>query len=104
MTAQDPPETPQNGADAEPRKWSDEWVRQRAAEVEAKVAAMPPLAEWTPEQKRHGGLWTLKMIQEACADIPPEEWDDVPTDYSEQLDHYLYGTPKKPRPKRFASE
>ena len=104
MTAQDPPETPKNGTDAEPRKWSDEWVRQRAAEVEAKVAAMPPSAEWTEEQKRRGGLWTLKVIQENFGDIPPEEWDDVPTDYSEQMDHNLYGTPKKPRPKRFASE
>lgn len=104
MPPENQPDPSQNGRDAEPPKWSDEWVRQRAAEVEAKVAAMPPVAEWTAEEKQRGGLWLLKVIQEHFGDIPPEEWDDVPTDYSEQTQHYLYGTPRKPRPKRFASE
>ena len=27
--------------------------------------------------------------------VPPEEWDRVPTDLSENIDHYLYGSPKK---------
>ena len=27
--------------------------------------------------------------------IPEEAWDDVPTDLASNLDHYLYGTPKK---------
>jgi hypothetical protein len=30
-------------------------------------------------------------------DIPDEEFDRMPADSSEQLDHYLYGTPKRPR-------
>ena len=90
MTAQNP-----NGNPSEPRKWSQEWVEQRAAEVEAEVAAMPPVSEWTEEQKRHTGLWLLKLVQERFGDIPKEEWADEPTDLSEQLDHYLYGWPKK---------
>ncbi len=100
MPTENQPEPTQNGKDPEPRKGSDEWVRQRAAEVEAKVAAMPPLAEWTEEQKKHGGLWTLKLIQETFADVPPEEWSAEPPDLSEQFRHYMYGTPKK-KPMRY---
>ncbi|GAC1301704.1 MAG: hypothetical protein NVSMB14_11350 [Isosphaeraceae bacterium] len=28
--------------------------------------------------------------------IPEEEWSTVPTDGAKQLDHYLYGSPKRP--------
>ena len=28
------------------------------------------------------------------ADVPREEWDRLPADLSEHLDHYIYGTPK----------
>lgn len=38
-------------------------------------------------------LW--EMWQERLKDIPDEEWDNVPTDASVNLDHYLYGAPKK---------
>lgn len=38
-------------------------------------------------------LW--EMWQEHLKEIPDEEWDDVPTDASINLDHYLYGAPKK---------
>lgn len=95
MTAQNPPDQSPNSSTGEPRKWSQEWADQRAAEIEAEVAAMPPLAEWTEEQKRHSGLWLLKLVQERFGHIPKEEWADEPEDLSEQLDHYLYGTPKK---------
>ncbi len=30
------------------------------------------------------------------ADAPPEELDKPPTDGAAQLDHYLYGAPKRP--------
>jgi predicted DNA-binding antitoxin AbrB/MazE fold protein len=30
------------------------------------------------------------------ADIPPEELDKPPIDGAAQLDHYLYGAPKRP--------
>ena len=38
-------------------------------------------------------LWDL--WKERLKEIPDEEWDDVPTDASINLDHYLYGAPKK---------
>ena len=97
MTAQNP-----NGNASEPRKWSQEWAEQRAAEIKRQVAAMPPVSEWTPEQKKHAGLWTLKVVEEHFGDLTPEEHAEHPPDFSEQVDHYLYGTPKKPRPKRFS--
>ena len=34
-------------------------------------------------------------IEEAVKQIPTEAWDEVPADGSENLDHYLYGAPKK---------
>ena len=34
-------------------------------------------------------------IREHAARIPDDEWDKMPVDGSEQLDHYLYGSPKK---------
>ncbi len=38
-------------------------------------------------------LW--EMWQEHLKDIPEEELDKIPTDASVNLDHYLYGAPKK---------
>jgi hypothetical protein len=28
-------------------------------------------------------------------EIPQEEWDKLPDDLNDDLDHYLYGTPKQ---------
>lgn len=41
-------------------------------------------------------IW--ERIPEIFSEIPDEEWDKVPADGSEQLDHYIYGTPKRPAP------
>jgi hypothetical protein len=35
------------------------------------------------------------MFEEAAKDVPPEAWDEVPSDASSNIDHYLYGAPKK---------
>jgi hypothetical protein len=43
-----------------------------------------------PPQKT---IW--EKIRERMARIPPEEWENMPTDGSYQHDHYLYGTPKR---------
>ncbi len=34
-------------------------------------------------------------IAEHFADVPDEEWDNLPSDLIDNLDHYLYGTDKK---------
>lgn len=36
-----------------------------------------------------------EILKELAAEIPPEEWDRLPADLTDNLDHYLYGTPKR---------
>ena len=38
-------------------------------------------------------IW--EMVEELLRDIPQEVQDSLPTDGSEQHDHYIYGTPKR---------
>ncbi len=38
-------------------------------------------------------IW--EEIREIVADMPDEVWKNIPRDGSENLDHYLYGAPKK---------
>jgi len=38
-------------------------------------------------------IW--ERIAASTADAPPEELAKVPVDSASQLDHYLYGTPKR---------
>jgi hypothetical protein len=38
-------------------------------------------------------LW--QIIEEIGTSVPPDEWAKVPADASINLDHYLYGSPKK---------
>jgi len=35
------------------------------------------------------------QLAELAKEVPQEEWDLLPDDLSENLDHYLYGFPKK---------
>jgi Arc/MetJ-type ribon-helix-helix transcriptional regulator len=54
------------------------------AKPEANQAAAP----------MHKPIW--EVFQELSASVPAEVWDALPTDLSEQHDHYIYGTPKRP--------
>ena len=38
-------------------------------------------------------IW--QEIREIVQDVPDEEWERLPRDGSANLDHYLYGAPKK---------
>jgi len=38
-------------------------------------------------------IW--EIVQEANAGLTADTWDSVPTDGSINLDHYLYGAPKR---------
>ncbi len=33
-------------------------------------------------------------LRAIVADVPREEWDRLPPDLTDNLDHYIYGTPK----------
>jgi len=35
------------------------------------------------------------VLEELATEIPQEEWDKLPSDFSDNLDHYLYGVPKQ---------
>ncbi len=47
-----------------------------------------------PQTKRTKGS-ILKRIAELGKSVPDEAWAKVPTDFSTQKNHYLYGTEKK---------
>ena len=36
-----------------------------------------------------------EILKELAAGIPREEWDRLPADLTDDLDHYLYGTPRR---------
>lgn len=36
-----------------------------------------------------------EVIAAIVEDVPKEEWANLPADLSDNLDHYIYGTPKK---------
>ena len=38
---------------------------------------------------------TWEMIQDLAKNVPDDAWDELPTDGAENMDHYLYGHPKK---------
>lgn len=38
-------------------------------------------------------IW--EVITELSAQVPMEEWEELPRDGAEQHDHYLYGSPKR---------
>jgi hypothetical protein len=38
-------------------------------------------------------IW--EVVEQINNGLPPETWDNVPTDGSINLDHYLYGAPKQ---------
>ncbi len=39
----------------------------------------------------------VSLAQEYAGQVPEEEWERVPEDLCEQLDHYVYGLPKQGR-------
>ncbi len=58
---------------------------EKQAKVLAFVEALIPAAE---------ASW-LDQISAIFSDISEEEWNHLPTDGAANLDHYLYGAPKK---------
>jgi len=59
-------------------------TRQRSSEL----GKLQNQGEWAYDYSARP-LW--EIAQELASQIPPEEWEKVPTDASINLDHYLYG-------------
>ena len=65
-----------------------------------KVHAFPPekqqkLLEYAEslDKIEHETLW--EMVKDLVEEVPKEAWDELPTDGSINVDHYLYGHQKK---------
>jgi hypothetical protein len=55
--------------------------------------ASAPGSELNGTVLRRRPIWEL--VEEINAGLPADTWDNVPTDGSINLDHYLYGAPKQ---------
>jgi len=60
----------------------EEWLR--------KLAEQEPLAAGPPQRRR---IW--EVIAENMKDVPPEDFAALPKDGLSQIDHYVYGVPKR---------
>lgn len=65
-------------------------VHPRPGDVEAR---MTPAANATPPQEGRKPIW--EQFAEAFDDVPDEELARLPTDLAAQVDHYIYGLPKR---------
>ena len=36
-----------------------------------------------------------EVLAELASEVPSDEWKKLPSDLTDNLDHYLYGTPKR---------
>ncbi len=45
------------------------------------------------EESQHKPI--SEVIQEITKDVPDEVWETLPKDGAAEIDHYLYGTPKR---------
>lgn len=69
----------------------------------AKVKALPPeqqqkvlqFVETLTGTNSQPARTIWQEIREIVKDVPDEEWEKLPRDGSANLDHYLYGAPKK---------
>ncbi|MHB1033705.1 MAG: hypothetical protein ACYC35_01265 [Pirellulales bacterium] len=69
-------------------------VLPEGAEVRVELAALVPEAARANETFDPHALTIEDRLRAIVADVPPEDWDRLPADLSEHLDHYIYGTPK----------
>lgn len=52
-----------------------------------------PVEETSPAQKDTRPI--AEVLADIAAEIPPQEAAKLPPDFTDQLDHYIYGTPKR---------
>ncbi len=71
-----------------------EAARLLLSQLKQRPVTPPPSVGGEPPATAHKPIW--EVIEEENRSIPPEVWDSLPTDLSEQHDHYIYGTPKRP--------
>jgi hypothetical protein len=62
---------------------------------ELKRKAMPGLPEKVTIPMRSDVETIEAILRSLAAKVPTEDWKRLPADLTDDLDHYLYGTPKK---------
>jgi len=66
---------------------AEELIREGLSLLDAKEKAAPSAVS-------HNGQSIAEMAAAIAKSVPDEEWDRLPTDFSKEVDHYLYGAPK----------
>ena len=69
-------------------------TRSRRSEI-ARQAARARWDRKPPSLPRGSTRDIWEIAEQLTADIPPEEWKRLPSDLIDNLDHYLYGWPKR---------
>ena len=68
---------------------------EEGAEVVVTVVGDPGGASEDTPAPKQGLAGIVERVLEMQKDIPPEAWDDLPTDLAKNKKHYLYGHPKE---------
>ncbi len=77
---------------------ADEVALPEGTEVEVAVTRSPSTCtkdEGTSPQGEPSYPTIEDKIAHIMADVPDSEWQKLPADLNDQLDHYVYGTPKQ---------
>ena len=70
-----------------------EKVHQFPPEKQQKLLEYAESLDETKQEAKHETLW--EMVKDLVEEVPKEAWDELPTDGSINVDHYLYGHKKK---------
>jgi hypothetical protein len=62
--------------------------------LKREAGATPPATIQPEAAEADKAIW--EEIEELTANIPDEEFLKLPVDGAEQLDHYIYGSPRQP--------
>ncbi len=68
------------------------------AKLELSVVSLGSSGEGPESPNADAGKQPLSLseeIERIWADVPESEWEKLPPDLSDQLDHYIYGLPKR---------
>jgi len=65
----------------------------RYAGHKMRLTVLPEMAQETPDEQDTRSL--EEKIAEIVSRVPEEEWNRLPSDMGDDLDHYIYGTPRR---------
>jgi predicted DNA-binding antitoxin AbrB/MazE fold protein len=63
------------------------------SEVELRIIAPNETVSASQSSQPQGTI--EERLTQIAGQLPRQEWDSLPADLSDQLDHYLYGTPQE---------